>query len=117
MSDLDLDKIYGFDELPEAAQEDFLVQFEDDYEFDPNDFCFQLKIISYDQLTDELESAFGENLVDYVEDDYVYELAENIRRNGLRIPPIGNEGVHRKLAHYYLKKDILRFEFFRLTDE
>lgn len=76
MSDLDLDRIYSFDELPKISQADFRVQFEDDFEFDPNGFRFQLKIISYKQLTEELDNVFGPNLLDYVEDDYVQNLAK-----------------------------------------
>ncbi len=110
MSDLDLDRIYSFDKLPEAAQADFLVQFEDHFEFDPNAFRFQLKIISYEQLTEELDNVFGENLVDYVEDDYVHNLAQDILVNGLQNPPIASEGIHRKLAHHYLGKEMPRFE-------
>jgi len=116
MSDLDLDRIYSFEELPEAAQSDFLVQFEGDFEFDPSEFSFQLKIISYDQLSGELDDVFGQNLLDNVEDDYVLSLAEDISRNGLQNPPIGNEGVHRKLAHHYLERDMPRFEVFHRND-
>ena len=112
MSDLDLDRIYSFDELPEAAQADFLVQFEDDFEFDPDEFRFQMKIVTYEQLTEELDDVFGPNLIDYVEDDSVQKLAADILKNGLQNPPIGNEGVHRKLAHHFLERDMLRFEFF-----
>ena len=115
-SDLDLDRIYSFDELPEAARADFLVQFEDDFEFDPKEFSFQLKIVSYEQLTEELDNVFGPNLLDYVEDDYVQYLAEDILRNGSQNPPIGSEGVHRKLAHHYLERDMLRFEILHTHD-
>ncbi len=116
MSDLDLDRIYSFDELPKAAQEDFLVQFEDDFEFDPNEFRFQLKVVTYEQLTEELDDSFGPNLIDNIEEDYVQKLAADILKNGLKNPPIGSEGVHRKLAHHYLERDMLRFEFFRNDD-
>lgn len=110
MLDLDLDRIYSFDELPESAQAEFLVQFEDDFEFDPDEFRFQMKIVTYEQLTEELDDAFGPNLIDQVEDDYIQKLAADILDNGLQNPPIGNEGVHRKLAHHYLGRDMPRFE-------
>lgn len=113
MSDSDLDRIYSFDELPESAQADFRAQFEDDFEFNADAFYFQLKIISYEHLTEELDSVFGPNLLDYVEDDYVLHLADDILKNGLQNPLVGNEGVHRKLAHHFLKRDVLRFEIFR----
>ncbi|MFN0138639.1 MAG: hypothetical protein ACKVQW_00955 [Pyrinomonadaceae bacterium] len=112
MSDLDLDRIYSFDELPKATQADLLVQFAADFEFDPNEFRLQLRIVSYAQLTEELDNVFGPNLLDFVEDDYVQSLADDILRNGLQNPPIGNEGLHRKLAHHYLERDMLRFEVF-----
>lgn len=112
MSDLDLDRIYSFDELPEAARADFLEQFENDFEFDPEEFRFQMKIVTYEQLTEELDDVFGPNLIDYVEDDCVQKLAAAILKNGLQNPPIGNEGVHRKLAHHYLGQHMLRFEIF-----
>lgn len=111
MSDLDLDRFYSFAELPETAQADFLVQFEDDVEFDPDEFRFQMKIVTYEQLTEELDDVFGPNLIDYVEDDCVQKLAADILQNDLQNPPIGNEGVHRKLAHHYLGRHMLRFEF------
>ena len=110
MSDLDVDRLYRFDDLPKAAQEDLLLQFEDDFEFDPNEFCFRLKIIPYEQLTEELDEVFGPNLIDYVEDDYVQNLAQDILVNGLQNPPIASEGINRKLAHHYLGKEMPRFE-------
>lgn len=113
MSDLDLDRIYSFDELPEAAQADFLLQFEDDLDLDRDEFRFHLKIVTYEQLTEELDDVFGPNLIDYVEDDCTQKLATDILMNGLQNPPIGNEGVHRKLVHHYLGRDMLRFEVFQ----
>jgi len=50
------------------------------------------------------------NLIDELESDYVINLAEDIVANGLHYPPICSEGIHRSLAHIYLKRDLLRFE-------
>jgi len=106
------DKIFSFQDLPEITKADFLVQFDGDFEFTTEGYYFKLKLISYEKLAEELDEVFGPNLIDAVEDDYIVELANNILQNGLQNPPIGSEGIHRTLAHFYLKKDMLRFKIF-----
>lgn len=113
MSDSDVDRSYRFDELPEETQADFCSQFEDVYDFEPSAFSFRLTIVKYEQLTEELDDMFGPNLLDYIEDDYVQELATDIYKNGLKNPPFGSEGVHRKLAYHLLERDMPRFEIVR----
>jgi hypothetical protein len=107
---LNLNRTFSFEELPKNAKQEFLLQFEDDYEFRIECYSFKLKLISYNDLTGELDEIFGPNLIDYAEDDYVVALANDILVNGLQNPPIGSEGIHRTLAHHYLQKDMLRFE-------
>jgi hypothetical protein len=108
--DLNIDQIFSFKELPNESKKDFLLQFENDFEFEFEEYSFKLKLIPYQQLTKELDDIFGCNLIDELEDDYVVELANDILLNGLINPPIGSEGIHRTLAHHYLNKDMLRFE-------
>ena len=72
--------------------------------------------VTYEQLTEELDDVFGPNLIDYVTDDCILKLAADILKNGLQNPPIGNEGVHRKLVHHYLERDMLRFEIFHCNN-
>jgi hypothetical protein len=114
MSSFSPEKTLNFEELPIETQNDFLLQFEGDYEFAPQEYCFKLKRISYQQLTEELDVIFGCNLIDEVESDYIVELANDILKNGLKNPPIGSEGIHRILAHHYLKIDMMRFEVFHI---
>ena len=108
--DLKNNVIYSFKELPTEAQKDFLVQFENEFEFDPKEYTFSLEIISYQKLLEEFDLILGANLIDELENDYIIELAQDIKDNGLKNPPICSEGIHRSLAHLYLKKDMLRFE-------
>lgn len=115
MSSLSPNKIYLFKDLPVDAQNDFLVQFESDFDFSPQNYFFKLTLVSFEELTAELDEIFGPNLIDAVEDDYVIELANDILINGLKNPPIGSEGIHRALAYHYLGKDMFRFQFYPLN--
>ena len=112
--DLELNRIFKYNELPVAVKADFLIQFEEEQEFNPSNYVFYLKKIPYQQLLEEFDSILGPNLPDEIENDYISELAEDIKTNGLINPPIGCEGIHRSLAHIYLRKDLVRFEFERI---
>lgn len=112
--DLEFNRLFMYNELPAAVKTDFLIQFEEEQEFSPADYVFYLENIPYEQLLEEFDSILGQNLTDEIENDYILELAEDIKTNGLSNPPIGFEGIHRSLAHICLKKDLVRFEFERV---
>ncbi len=107
---MNIKEVYFFQELPNVVQYDFVKQFDDNTEYCPTDFLFSLKIISYETLMNELDDIFGPNLIDEIEDEYIIELAKDIQINGLKYPPIGTEGMHRKLAHLYLKRNITCYD-------
>jgi|GEM_PF-4314838 len=109
-SDFDPKQILSFDELPEAVKEEFSVHNEDDLQFDPYSCRFRAVFVSYEQLTEELDNVYGANLIDAVDDEYVLELAANIKKFGTRQLPIGSEGNHRKLAHHYLGRGMWRYQ-------
>jgi len=111
--DLRINRIYNFDELSTMVQDDFLIQFEDDLEFNKNDYLFCLRKISYKKLLEDYDIILGPNLVDEINDEYTTNLAMDIKTNGLKNPPIGSEGAHRCLAHLYLQEDLLWFEIIK----
>ena len=110
MLDFSLNKTFSFDELSKDVQNDFLLQLGNNFEFYLQEFSFKLRLVSYEELSEELDAFFGNNLIDEVEDNYILELANDIVLNGLKNPPIGSEGKHRTLAHHYLHKDMLRYD-------
>lgn len=91
-------RVYGFEELPEQAQADFAAQLEDNYDSGVDDYRFRFVLVDNVQDYFNLHEKHGENLDDDMEDEYIGELVESIEREGLRSPPIGNEGNHRILA-------------------
>ncbi|MCI0595280.1 MAG: hypothetical protein L0Z48_01925 [candidate division Zixibacteria bacterium] len=114
-------KIYRFDELHPQVQNDILVQFEncfDEDSFAPEDCEYQLTMLSYGNILEILDNIFGPNLTEAIYfDEYVTQLAEDIDQNGLRFPPIGNEGIHRMLAFALLKKDMPYYKIAYPTTE
>ncbi len=110
------DMTIRFNGLPDAAKADVLKQLGDlnDY-FDMDDYIdvealeFQFVNLEYITLLAYLDEIFGSNLEDYINDEYILRLAEDIQTNGLRNPPVGGEGIHRMLAHAYLKRDMPYF--------
>ena len=108
--DLKINKKYSFHELPLVVQNDYLIQMEDKIESDKNDYFYCLLKVSYQKLLEEFDNMFGPNLIDEIESNYVINLANDIVVHGLNYPPICSEGIHRSLAHLYLKRDMLRFE-------
>ena len=115
MLDFDPKQILSFDELSEVVRVEFSVRYEADWEFDPYSYRFRAVFASYEQITEELDEAFGANLIDAVEDEYVLELAANIEKFGMRQLPIGSEGNHRKLAHHYLGRGMWRYQVIPLS--
>jgi hypothetical protein len=105
-----------FNELPEAAKTNVLKQlvdlndhFDMEYYIDVEDLEFQFINLEHTTLLAYLDEIFGSNLEDYINDEYILRLAEDIQTNGLRNPPIGGEGIHRMLAHAYLKREMPYF--------
>jgi hypothetical protein len=109
--------LFAFEELPVQAQEDFLLLIEENKDLCPDECVFSLKKIPYEQLLEEFDLMIGPNLIDEVEGEYIKELAMDINCNGLINPPICSEGIHRSLAHLFLKKDMLRFELIYIFNE
>ena len=114
--DLKIEKKYSFHELPLVVQNDYLIQIEDEIESDQNDCFFYLVKVPYQKLLEEFDNMFGPNFIDELESDYVIKLAEDIEVYGLHYPPICSEGIHRSLAHLYLKRDLFRFELIPKTN-
>jgi len=111
--DLRINEYYAFADLPSGTQSDFLIQYEDEINLRNTEFTFLLKQIDYDKLLEEFDEIFGPNLLDYLEEDYIKELACDIKQNGLVNPPIGLEGYHRCLAYLYLEEKMPYFEIIR----
>jgi hypothetical protein len=107
--DLKIKRKYFFHELPLVVQNDYLIQFEDEIEFEQSD-CFFCVKIPYQKLLEEFDNMLGPNSIDELESVYVIKLAIDIELHGLHYPPICSEGIHKSLAHIYLKGDLLRFE-------
>ena len=105
-----------FNELPEAVKEDVLNQLVDlNDHLNAEEYIgvealkFQFVHLEHATLLAYLDENFGANLEDYINDEYILHLAEDIQMNGLRNPPVGSEGIHRMLAHAYLKRDMPYF--------
>ena len=103
-------KPYRFDELDPQVQKDILVQFENDCEEDSfrvEECMYELTTMAYDEILEILDNYFGPNLTEAIYyNEYIAQLAEDINQNGLKCPPVENEGIHRMLAFALLKKDM-----------
>lgn len=109
--------IICFDGLPEAAKADALKQLAGlNNHYDAEHYIgfetleFQLVNLEYTTLLAYLDDIFGPNLDDYIYDEYIVRLAKDIQMNGLKNPPVGDEGIHRMLAYAYLKRNMPYFK-------
>lgn len=113
LKDLKNNTCYKFEDLPDGTKADFLDQLGEEFEDKEFLFYFRLTTIPLQVLLEQYDELLGPNLSDYLEDDYVINLANDIKQNGLKNPPIGMEGNHRSLAFIVLEKDMPYFEIIK----
>jgi hypothetical protein len=105
-------KIYEFEELPQAVQNDIEVQFEEDYENSPKDFNYRAILLYPDDIEEYLHSQFGEHEIgDAIQHPHMKKLIKNIKNNGIDYPSVGFEGNHRALACYALNIPLPYLQF------
>ena len=46
------------------------------------------------------------NISSIMEEDYMKEIIEDIEERGIDYPAVGDEGNHRAIAHWYLKRPL-----------
>lgn len=102
---------YNFEELPEEAQEDFELQQD---EYDENEYLFRFDAIDPEEY---LEERYGDDLEEALDDPYISQLAKDIKKYGLKSPPIGTEGNHRALAYLKLGVIMPYFHIEPVSDE
>ena len=97
-------KIYEYEDLPKQIKKDIEVQFEDNYEYSPEDYTYKAILINPDELYDYLITHFGKYYIDeYMEEPYIKKIVNDIKKNGINYPSVGVEGNHRALVCYMLK--------------
>ncbi len=105
--DFVIGKIYRYDDLPKEIQNDIDVQFEDYSEESVYDFEWKFKLLKPSEIEEYVHNFFGEyDIQKIIETPHMQELINDIKNNGLDYPSVGNEGNHRALAHWYLKKTL-----------
>ena len=102
--DFELGKSYEYNELPQKVKNDIDVQFGDYYtEYGPEDYDYIYKLLTPEDLSEYLESMFGEyDITDAMDEPYMKRLAKSIVTKGIDYPGVGYEGNHRALACYML---------------
>ena len=114
--------VFTYDELPREVKKDVVTALITDEVFDetdpdPAELKYEIVIIPYDELMEWLDNVYGAELNDMLDDDYIIELSEDIKENGLKYPIIfgydnyRSEGHHRALAFALLKKPIPSIKF------
>lgn len=116
---------YGYDELPEEVKGEIDTQFDDPE--DTSSLLFEAVLLSPAEIanmTDELGDDFQWSLhwkgapddvrdikqltdiADTNQRDIISKLIDSIENRGLDFPPVGQEGMHRAMAHYLLGRDM-----------
>lgn len=85
--------LYHLRDLPPQTRIDAKIQPED-----LKRAQYRFMILSQEDLMEMLKGSYGPTLAEVVEEPYVKKLEADIRRNGLKNPPVGGEGMHRLLA-------------------
>lgn len=116
--DFVLGKSYEYDDLPKKVKNDIDAQFGDGYnEYGPTDYNYICKLITPEDNSEYLESAFGEwDIENAIDHPYMKRLVKKIKENGLDYPAVGTEGNHRALAYYIMEKPLPYLEMI-LKDE
>jgi hypothetical protein len=92
-------KPYRFKQLPLQTQNDAAAHFELEVgEQLEAQARYRFVVLSQEDLMEMLEGSYGPTLKRAMNDPYVKILEADIRRHGLRNPPVGGEGMHRLLA-------------------
>ena len=112
----EIGKYYEYDELPQQVKNDIEVQVEDE-EYDSDDYIYLFKLLTPQETEEYLENSFGEyDIEDAMNTPYMKRLVRKIKTNGLDYPAVGNEGNHRALAFYMMKKPLPYLEMILKDD-
>ncbi len=111
--DFKINKVYQYYELPQEIKDDIDLQFEDNYEESGQDYQYRCQLIKHKDLGEWIENHFGREYEEYLEDEDMIRLINDIKINGLKYPSVGSEGNHRALAHWKLGLDLpyLKMEY------
>lgn len=111
-------KEFEYEELPIRTKYDIDVQFdENDYETDPTDYVYKCVLLQPEDIEEYLHNHFGEyNIQEVLDTKFMKDLIKDIKKNGLNFPPVGVEGNHRALAHWYLKKPLPYLDMIKKSD-
>lgn len=103
-------QVYSFEDLPSEVKEDLWKQDESlqlAYGKGREDLKYRFTIVPPERLVSCMTQSFGKECL--LEEDIV-ELADNIRKFGLKNPPVEGEGYHRAMALASLRWPMPYFE-------
>lgn len=92
---------YGWEELPSQVQDDVDLQeeeIESRFGRDPKSLSYRFIVIPYADLVRHLEDRYGDRYKAKLKSPMVIALARDIEANGLKTPPVLEEGMTRALA-------------------
>lgn len=108
-----LNKCYEYDDLDHEIQTDIDVQFKifdedpdnanDKFEGFPTDYVYCFKYLKPNELNNyfPLMTSILKSKTHYLD-----KLKQDIQKNGLQYPPVGNEGNHRAAVFWLLNKNL-----------
>jgi hypothetical protein len=109
----DVGRTYGFDQLPSKTRRDAIAQTDDftaHFGHRPDVMQYRFLVIPHDEVMKVLFGHFGAALEDAMKAPKVKRLSRSIRDEGLKYPPIADEGWQRTLAMASLGLDLPYFE-------
>jgi hypothetical protein len=120
-------KVYTFDELTDEEQQDVYGNAPEDIERDENtgkadpyawnqflsDIETQYKFVLESLTPEQLLDYYGDDIETLKQDNTVNRLIEDIKMNGMKNIPVGEEGHHRAGAHILMGIPMLHFEIIR----
>lgn len=114
----ELNHYYEYHELPQPVKDDIDAQFDQIREINdgetPQDYYYKYVILQPEELEEYIMDHFNQyNIDDEIQTPYMQDLIEGIQKSGLQHPPVGEEGNHRALVHWYLKKPMPYLEMIK----
>jgi hypothetical protein len=106
-------EIYSFDDLPSRSRRDAVAQtadFQSHFDHSPKVMSFRFLVIPHQDVMRVLQERFGTDLQKKIESSEVRSIAQSIEREGLKFPPVADEGWKRTLAIALLGRDLPYFE-------
>ena len=102
--DFKIGQRYSYDQLPKQVRDDIDIQFQYSRDEGVEDYVWEYKLLSPDDIVEYLESVYGEyDMVDACNHAYMVKMIKDIQESGLEYPAVGIEGNHRALACWFLR--------------